>query len=489
MSAQTENAPDTAETSSKDAKKIHILGLGAIGKLVAHSFRNIPDPPPVTLLAHRWRLYRAWTSARRKVITIEQDGYRLNASGFDMEYAPTPKRVFGVETDDPRSIFDSEEGLKPHEAAQRYKERQATPRKQGLDEQLIDQVKQDVDESRSDETNVEATQSGLAEDQNDLAEPGDEFTGQSDEPIYHLILSVKAPRTLSALSSVKHRLRPESTVCILQNGMGTLDYIKKEVFPDPATRPNFILGIVTHGANTPKGSSTFFAVHAGHGTIALGVQQREEASSADGGEQTEMAPSTRHLMRTLTRTPVLAAVGLPQSEFLQQQLEKLAQNAVINPLTVLIDARNGSILYNFHYTRVMRLILGEISLVVRNLPELRGLPNVATRFSPERLETLVVGIANKTSQNISSMLSDVRNGVNTEINFINGYIYRRGLEVGVQCVTNYMMMQLVQGKNNMIKKEMEDEVPMARVNQGTGERAVNPDTSRDYREGENADLQ
>jgi len=87
------------------------------------------------------------------------------------------------------------------------------------------------------------------------------------------------------------------------------------------------------------------------------------------------------------------------------------------------------------------------------------------------------------------MLSDVRNGVNTEINFINGYIYRRGLEVGVQCVSNYMMMQLVQGKNNMIKKEMEDEVPMARVNQGTGERAVNPDTSRDYREGENADLQ
>ena len=447
------------------------------------------------------------------MITIERDGYRLNASGFEMEYAPTPLRIHNVQTDDIEYIYYNKEGLKPHEAARKLKEQQEKFTEEEKEARELQeneaamQVQRDEEAQQTEAQQIEAQQieaqqteaqqmeahRDAEEGQPDIAEEGqydsdeapDDKTGQSDEPIYHLILSVKAPRTVSALMSVKHRLRPESTVCILQNGMGTLDLVKKEVFPDPATRPNFILGLVTHGANSPKGSSAFFAIHAGHGTIALGVQQREE----EGAEQTELAPSTRFLMQSLTRVPVLAAVGLPQSEFLQQQLEKLAQNAVINSLTVMIDARNGSILYNHHYTRIMRLILGEISLVVRNLPEFRGLPNVATRFSPERLETLVVGIAEKTAQNVSSMLSDVRNGVNTEIDFINGYIYRRGQEVGITCVSNYMMLQLVMGKNSMIRKEMMDEVPMERINESTSERVIDIDTSRDYREGVDPDFQ
>ncbi|GAB7345911.1 hypothetical protein MBLNU457_4147t1 [Dothideomycetes sp. NU457] len=481
------------EKTTQENGKIHILGLGAIGKLVAHSLRNSPNPRPVTLIAHRWRLYRAWTSARRQAITIEQDGYRLSAKGFEMEYAPTPWRFHSVETDDTEYIYRNPEGLKPHEAAQRLKEQRA--KYEGMDEkarELRDQAgagqvqrDEEAQQTQLPPDQLEGVHNMTEEGQDDSDEPPpDDRTGQSDEPIYHLILSVKAPRTVSALSSIKHRLRPESTVCILQNGMGTLDIVKKEVFPDPATRPNFILGLVTHGANTPKGGSAFFAIHAGHGTIALGVQQREE----EGEEQTEMAPSTRFLMQSLTRVPVLAAVGLPQSEFLQQQLEKLAQNAVINPLTVMIDARNGSILYNFHYTRVMRLILGEVSLVVRSLPEFRGLPNVATRFSVERLETLVVGIAGKTAQNISSMLSDVRNGVNTEIDYINGYIYRRGQEVGITCVANYMMLQMVMGKNQMIKKEMMEQVPMDKINVSTDERVIDVDLSRDYKEDVDPDL-
>jgi 2-dehydropantoate 2-reductase len=126
----------------------------------------------------------------------------------------------------------------------------------------------------------------------------------------------------------------------------------------------------------------------------------------------------------------------------------------------MLDAPNGSILYNFAITRTMRLLLAEISLVIRSLPELRGLPNIQDRFSPERLETLIVSIADKTGKNISSMLADVRAGRKTEVRYINGYIVRRGEEMGMQCVCNYMMMQLVEGKVNMIQRENLDQVPV-----------------------------
>lgn len=180
------------------------------------------------------------------------------------------------------------------------------------------------------------------------------------------------------------------------------------------------------------------------------------------------APSSRYLLRTLTRSPVLCAVGFTPTELLQQQLEKLVANCILNPLTSLLDNRNGALLYNFPLTRTMRLMLAEISHVIRSLPELANVPNVNTRFSPERLETLCVSIADKTKDNISSMLADVRAGKKTEIEYINGYIVRRGEELGVKCVVNYAIMQTVIGKAAMIGRDRRGEVPVE-------ERNLNPD--------------
>lgn len=379
-------------------RRIHILGTGSVGKLIAHSLRGIANPPPITLLFHRYKLLKAWRKSSREII-LETDGYTVPRSGFDVELA-VPKA-----------------------------------RKHGQPEE---------EEQESSESYPEDTTTSEAENQ--------------EEPIHNLIVTVKAGQTISALSAVKQRLLPTSTICFLQNGMGVIDDVNAALFPDPEQRPNYMQGIITHGVNQPSATlNPFTAIHAGHGTIALGILQREE-SGMDITRSVPFAQTSRYLLRTLTRTPVLAAVGMPPADLLQQQLEKLAVNAVVNPLTVLLDAPNGSILYNYALTRTMRLLLAEISLVLRNLPELRGLPNAATRFSPDRLETLVVSVANSTGKNISSMLADVRAGRQTEIRWINGYVVKRGEEMGTQCVCNYMMMQLVEGKHNMIERELADQV-------------------------------
>jgi 2-dehydropantoate 2-reductase len=369
--------------------RIHVYGVGNIGKLIAHSLRAANNPPPVTLLFHRQYLLNQWNHSDRSIV-LESDGHRVPRTGFDADRAITSTRSHATRLD-------------PH------------------DNHPLD-----------------------ADDQ---------------EPIDNLILTAKAPFTLSALDAVKHRLRPHSTICLLQNGMGVIDELNTHVFPDPVTRPNYIQGVVTHGLNSPDPSDPFFAVHAAHGTIALAAMPRGDLKD-NSSSSVPFAPTARYLLRTLTGSPVLAAVGLPPLEFMQQQLEKLAINSVINPLTVMLDAPNGSILYNFAITRTMRLLLAEISLVIRSLPELRGLPNIQDRFSPERLETLIVSIADKTGKNISSMLADVRAGRKTEVRYINGYIVRRGEEMGMQCVCNYMMMQLVEGKVNMIQRENLDQVPV-----------------------------
>lgn len=465
-------------------RRIHIVGTGSIGKLVAHSLRGIPDPPPVSLVFHRGLLAKNWDESKRQ-ITVKDGEYTVVRDGFDFELANAYLKQHDVML---RSIEDKEQldvyrmsdetGLKPHEVAKIIAEQRGQRAQEKPDTDDV-QEKDDADGQDTGQEELEGENEGR---------PIDDYV--SSDPIHNLIVTTKTIRTVTALAALKHRITRDTTICFLQNGMGVIDAVNKEVFPDEATRPNYIQGIVSHGANVPPeiaARDPFYVVHAGHGTIALGVvprkslaQQAQEAENpprptghgsdndgkADDEHVEQLAASSRYMLRTLARTPVLAAVAFTPIELLQLQLEKLAINSILNPITSLLDNRNGTLNYNFPITRLKRLMLAETSLVIRSLPELRGLPNVPIRFSASRLEALTVNVTDKTKDNISSMLADIRAGRQTEIEYINGYIVKRGEESGIKCVVNYAIMQAVIAKSMMTQREYSDEVPVEGESEG-----------------------
>ena len=273
--------------------------------------------------------------------------------------------------------------------------------------------------------------------------------------IYNLIVSVKAPATVEALATIAHRLGKGSTVLFIDNGIGILDELNQKLFTDPETRPGYMLGVSTHRM---RRLSLFSTTLYDTGTIGLGMVPRQGFGFS---EQTspKLSPSARYLLRTMTRTPSLAAMGLTASDIYQLQLERLARHAVIDALTVIFDCKMGGLLDNFGITRVMRLLISEISLVIRSLPELQGIPNLDLRFAPSKLESQVVGLAKTTAAHESSMLLDVKHGRITGIDYSTGYIVRRGEELGIRCVMNYMLMQMVKGKQNMESKKLEGHLP------------------------------
>ncbi|KAI4210266.1 MAG: hypothetical protein LQ351_006865 [Letrouitia transgressa] len=276
-------------------------------------------------------------------------------------------------------------------------------------------------------------------------------SGNSDV-IYHLIVCLKAYATVNAIKDIAHRLKPESSILFLQNGMGILEEIDNEVFPDPSTRPHYMIGIISHGLYLHK---PFSIVHAGQGTIVISILPRRSPESF-----LPSSPTALYLLRTMTRTPRLAAIGFNPTDLLQLQLEKLAINAIINPLTVAFDCTNGDLFQQPSAYRVMRLLLAEISLVIRSLPELQGVLNIKMRYAPGRLEGLVVNIAKATAANRSSMLQDVQKGYPVEIDYINGFIVKKGEELGIQCVLNYMMLHLVRAKSSIEMKKSRNILPL-----------------------------
>jgi 2-dehydropantoate 2-reductase len=416
-----------------------------VGSFIAHALRGLTNPPPVTLIFSRWDKLNEWTESPQR-LTLVTDGDSETREGYEAEIATPRIRFHGREV-----------GLNVSSAVP----------VEGTSQQAL--------------------------------------SGESTGPIRSLIICSKASNVLQGLSSVKHRLNKDSVILFLQNGMGITEEVSREIYPDPATRPHYMLGINSHGLNNASGEP-FTTTHAGFGTMLLGILPNERyrspkspyeptmkfTSAKDSGPvpyaqfpsadelnpeyppptsaKFHWTPNQRYLLRTLLRAPVLGAASFSPPDLLQMQLEKLAVNCIVNPLTVLLDARNGALLYNYALTRTMRLLLAEISLVIRSLPELQYIPNVQSRFDPGRLETIVVGVANKTKDNISSMLADVRGARQTEIDYINGWIVKRGEELGVRCLMNYMLMQMVKGKTAMISREVGEGVPFvaARPKRGEG---------------------
>ncbi|KAJ0422123.1 ketopantoate reductase PanE/ApbA C terminal-domain-containing protein [Aspergillus carlsbadensis] len=291
--------------------------------------------------------------------------------------------------------------------------------------------------------------------------PGTDWAAvaEDNEEIECLIVTVKAPVTSMALEGVRHRLTPNSTVLFLQNGMGIIDEVNAKVFPDPSRRPHYMVGITSHGL--AQRNDSFHVSHNGVGTTVLGpVPQQNSPSLSSNDTEPDWAPSTKYLLRTLTLTPPLVAVAEPPSSILMYQLEKLAMNSIINPLTVLMDCNNGELLYNFSVTRLMRLLLFEISGVICSLPELQGIPGIESRFSPERLRGMATQLMHKTAKNTSSMLQDIRGRRSTEIEYLNGYIVRRGEELGIKCVVNYTIKHLVLAKQLDLRQRESHAIPI-----------------------------
>ncbi|KAK5196605.1 2-dehydropantoate 2-reductase (Ketopantoate reductase) (KPA reductase) (KPR) [Exophiala xenobiotica] len=396
-------------------RRVHLLGLGSIGTLIAHSLRCLPNPPPITLMMHKQEQYEAFKRGGRSISLIDKkNDINDEQTGYDVDI---------YEGEDPTSgpIWRSAPDLegKPGTGTR--------PRTNPIE--------------------------------------ADEILPNGQVYIYSLIVAVKGGATVSALRSVKHRVDARTTICFMQNGLGQIEELNRRVFTDPETRPTYMLGIVSHGSYMADPCAV---VHAGYGTIALGICRDKDRhplppktptrniSELAEDERKRFYPSdkdlfanlsSRYLLRTLTRSTVLACAAFPYLDLLQLQLEKLAANAVLNPLTALLDVPNGALLLSDELSPVQRLLLAEVSLVIRGLPELEGIPNVRMRFSAKRLEQLAIAVIRRTAQNSSSMREDIRHGKKPEIDYINGYIVKRGEEQGIKCVLNFMLMQLIKGKD------------------------------------------
>ncbi|KAH8085800.1 ketopantoate reductase PanE/ApbA C terminal-domain-containing protein [Filobasidium floriforme] len=469
--------------------RIHVLGVGSIGSLVAHHLRTQFPRLPLSLILSRRGLPEA------KDIDTDTSSDSTPTSDFQIQ----------VERDGQTQV------------SRRYTTEYTGPGLQKAHEEVARQGSYQVGRFQLPRLRYKQQQALRV-----LSTP---LT--PDDPIESLIVTLKCPDTVPALGLLKHRINKDTCITLLQNGMGVYDELISRIWPEGTEeshkRPRFILGSTTHGVKTGLFDKTALRerdrnkgrkiVHTGFGGVTFGVvpdrrsqvdeervlfpsmyEQGSASSSLSSPYETILTPPPSpalpipdlahpNLTATLSHLLSLSALSpqvLPFHLMHQTLLLKLAVNGVINPLTALFEVKNGSVTEKGEMRRLVKGLCEENSGIV--LGHLRGLaggsagmttppsilgssststktsnlsstvdpsatetpaepdlhppilsPEIAALFSPTSLTQRTLEVARSTRENVSSMRSHLKlaNGKGvTEVDYINGYLVKLGREQG-----------------------------------------------------------
>ena len=123
--------------------------------------------------------------------------------------------------------------------------------------------------------------------------------------------------------------------------------------------------------------------------------------------------------------------------------EKLIINSAINPITAIARIKNGDIL-KYHS---LKSLTSEVAQETYELALKRG---INLDFADPA--GMVLEAAHTTSENKSSMLQDIERGKRTEVDFVNGAIYRLGEESGVPTPLNATLYAIVKSMEERLMK-------------------------------------
>ncbi len=226
-----------------------------------------------------------------------------------------------------------------------------------------------------------------------------------DKPINRLIVCTKAQDALTALNSVKPHLTDNCQILLLQNGMGS-----QQIIRDALPTQTLWAGSSTDGAYL---SSPFEVHHAGQGQTWIGSLR-----NGQGSEQgfNDLSDNFR--------------LKVSRCNTIEQKLwEKLAINSCINGLTALFNCRNGELLDNGEKQAWLDELIAETCSVL-----------AALEISAASLKKKVHGVCQTTASNISSTCQDARKGRVTELSFINGFLIKQAITLGVSVSSHNRLM-------------------------------------------------
>jgi 2-dehydropantoate 2-reductase len=224
-----------------------------------------------------------------------------------------------------------------------------------------------------------------------------------------ILFCVKTTDTESTARTLAPLLSSSATVVSLQNGVDNAEKIR-------AAGIDALSAVVYVAASVPEPAHV---KHAGRGDLVVGPRNARSEQFAEFFER--------------------AGVACRISDNIDGELwTKLIWNCALNAISALGRAKYGQIAASEDAFKVVENVVNEV-LAVAAAARIQ-LPGVET---PQAGFAGALKIATQMSGAISSTGQDLMRGKRTEIDSLNGYISRRGAELGVPTPVNHALYALV----------------------------------------------
>lgn len=257
----------------------------------------------------------------------------------------------------------------------------------------------------------------------------------NDQPISSLVVATKAHHTTKALKAMMPRLSSNTTILLLQNGMGVAEEIMENLWPQQKqiSQPRIFVGVNRHAVERVAPYS--ICHHSGYNdpdALRVGL--------FPGPIEQETSSKPPILIQKLLSIPELNAEQLLWKDLRVKMYKKLVINAAINSVASALMTKNRGTIYNGNKAGIamMRAVCEEFYEVFKD-----GLPKEETVDS---LLEMVLQINEEAAENICSTLQDIRAKRLTEIDYINGYICKKGYEQNINVKTNQLLVHLMHAK-------------------------------------------
>jgi len=306
---------------------------------------------------------------------------------------------------------------------------------------------------------------------------------QEHKPIESLIVTVPPSATQSTLDSLIHRLSPQSTIVLMQTGLGVYEQLITNLFPNPTRRPHFILGSPRHYAWLKRpdhvvhnliGSIDFSIVPDPRGrdfeailrssdisSLSRGLRLTDIANKDNDAQFAEYA-SLRNTVAVLSRLDALNVSWLPMGEGEIVFRRDLVVRAVTDALAVMLGMPNGELLSTESSRKLAGTLIREISGAFRRqwYTELRS----HFRESDGRLPPLPLfpkGLGGKalmgdlvrhllvTQKYNAPMLSNIQIGAPTQLRYGLWYLLGIGRTYGCSMPTTTALCRTISARESI----------------------------------------
>jgi 2-dehydropantoate 2-reductase len=224
-----------------------------------------------------------------------------------------------------------------------------------------------------------------------------------------VLFCVKSVDNAATARELAPLLSPGATVVTLQNGVDNVEQIRA------ASNVQAMPAVVYVAASVPQPGHV---KHVGRGDLVLSESER-------GYRLAEM----------------FQRAGIPcrLSNNVQGELwTKLTMNCALNAISAVGNVKYGKIAESAEARKMVRLVVEEVLAVAHAAGViLPSVPNSDAAFEGS------MKIATQMADAFSSTAQDVHRGKLTEIDSLNGYISRRGAELGVPTPANDILTTLV----------------------------------------------